>query len=614
MTHLDFRAPGLPLPLSELLSRALPACSEKRRAQLAERGAVQRAGRPSRWLSERVPAGERLSVECEEADLADFSDLDRADYQAAGPWEECRVLTPACPWRRGVLAAPPKAKPHLLDFERVEERGPIAELRLWNPPSSPALLLDILAGAGLAVLGDARRGGILVEGGLRVRAGVPSEGVPLDESPWWPSEPVFCSEMESGQRLPILSVSGATGRALAQGHPWILRDRQTGDPARFAPGSLVEVRTSEGARCGLARVEGSGRIAARMWSRSATRPRQAASPEARVAKALARRQSLLAPPSGVALTDAFRLVHGEADGLPGLAVDRLGPLLRVLVSGRASEGFLERVLDALVGALTDVLGPDPAVIQVTHLRERPAGRLECVQLARGQLAPPMLREDDRLCVRERGLAFLVDPGLASPERDTPGVGLYLDQRENRARLARHARRGGRWLNLFAHTGAFGVALLAAGAEELVSVDLSAAYLGWLEQNLALNQIDASRHRAVRADGRRFLARLEASDRFDGIVIDPPTAAAAGRHFWSVARDLESVLERAMRQLNPGGALFVSRNDRRGGSALEGVVHRAAARAGRELLELREMPPGLDFPGLSGFPEGDAFRAVLATLH
>ena len=88
------------------------------------------------------------------------------------------------------------------------------------------------------------------------------------------------------------------------------------------------------------------------------------------------------------------------------------------------------------------------------------------------------------------------------------MGLYLDQRENRARLAARAARGGRWLNLFAHTGAFSVALLAGGAEEVVSVDLSRAYLRWLEDNLAENDLPNSgaAHRAVRGEATQQASR------------------------------------------------------------------------------------------------------------
>jgi 23S rRNA (cytosine1962-C5)-methyltransferase len=347
-----------------------------------------------------------------------------------------------------------------------------------------------------------------------------------------------------------------------------------------------------------------------MWARDVAQVREAPSIEARVAHALRRRAPLLSPTSGER-TDAFRLIHGEADRLPGLAIDRFGPLLRVVASGRSCEGFEGRALDAVIGALSSHLGSDPPVVRVVHLRERPGGGLRAVELIRGK--PPSCDSDPgkpRLQVWERGLCFWVDPGLAHPEQPSPGVGLFLDQRENRARLAALARAGGRWLNLFAHTGGFSAALLAAGAEEVVSVDLSGAYLRWLEENLALNGLCSPRHRALQGDGRRVLERMSEAERFQGIVIDPPTAAAAGRRFWSVRRDLAPLVGSALRRLVPGGALLVCRNDRAARGALAQLVAAEATRSCVGLERVEAAPPGADFPSLPGFPEGDSFEGVL----
>ena len=208
----------------------------------------------------------------------------------------------------------------------------------------------------------------------------------------------------------------------------------------------------------------------------------------------------------------------------------------------------------------------------------------------------------------------VEPGLAEPSRPRPGVGLFLDQRENRARLARLARSGGVWLNLFAHTGAFSLALLDGGAERVVSVDLSAAYLRWLQDNLDLNRhagIDPSRHQAVRQDGRRYLAALPRAERFAGIVLDPPTAAAAGRRFWSIRRDLEPLVGQALGRLESGGMLLVCRNDRSSTAALRSLVERAAGANGVRLQRLDPAGAGPDFPRMPEFSEGQPFVGVLA---
>ena len=593
-TQLAFRAPGSSLPLEQLLSRALPELGAEAAEELLARGAVQVGARRRPGLATRVAPGTLVRVDCD-------TDVDAGDsLGSAGAW---LALVPALPWR-GAAFEPTRKLPGGLRFERGAVRDGLSELRLEGDPLELHRVLAKLSALGFAVVGDVAHGGILCAGGLRLREAQSEE--PAD---WWPAEPALLgtADGEPGAIVPF-AVSEATHRALARSHPWVLRDAETDDAARFAAGALVRLHDDL-----LARVEDSGRVAARVWWRGEQRPQPLAD---RVARALERRRSLLKPMPEAAVTNAFRLIHGEADGLPGIAVDRLGPLLRVLISGRAAETIREPVVDAVRAALRGEIGSEAPVVEVVHLRDRPAGRFECVRLVAGRRegweSLFERSESGRLTVVERGLRFAVDPGLAQPHKPSPGTGLYLDQRENRARLAVHARRGGRWLNLFAHTGAFSLALLDAGADEVVSVDLSARVLRWLEANLAGNPgLDAARHQSVCADGRRHLEKQRG--RFAGIVIDPPTAAAGGRGYWKLERDLPPLLEQALARLEPGGTLFVSRNDRRRREPATELVRRAGERSGVALRSVESAPPGVDFPRLSGFPEGDAFDAAIARL-
>jgi len=384
----------------------------------------------------------------------------------------------------------------------------------------------------------------------------------------------------------------------------VLPDADTSDITNLQPGSLAEVRGLRGEELGLARIEGRGRIAARMWSRS-TRRSEVASVEARVAAAVKRRRRLLDADT----TDALRLIHGEADNLPGLYVDRLGPLLRAVLLSRACGPVVDRVLNALLGPLAGALGPDPPVVRVVHLADPPPGSLRCVETVRGRL-DDLLDDSGRLTVREGDLRFLLDPGVGDARRPRPGTGLFLDQRDNRGRIARLAR-GGRWLNLFAHTGAFSAAALTGGAEQVVSVDLSSAYLAWLEANLAQNGLAGSHHRSVRMDARRYLERLDPEESFDGIICDPPTAAHAGRRFWSMQRGGGALLAACLGRLQPGGSLLVCRNDRGSRDTLAPLLRDVAKAAGIEISEVTSAGAGADFPRLATFPEGDAFEGILA---
>lgn len=307
---------------------------------------------------------------------------------------------------------------------------------------------------------------------------------------------------------------------------------------------------------------------------------------------------------GPRATSAFRLIHAEADGLPGLAVDLLGDELRLVTLGRACDPLLDEVVEALVEGLPI----DPAVVLVRHLAERPKGELHSVTVLRGAPRTEPFR------VKERGLLFEVDNGFADPMRSRPGFGLFVDQRKNRERIAKKVRDhgGGRWLNLFCHTGSFSVAALAAGADFVTSVDLSRRYLDTLLRNLESNGLDVTRNECVKMEAERYVEGLPEGERFDGIVLDPPTAAVAGKRFWSVRKRQAGLIGHCLQRLNRGGTLLACRNDRAAKDPLRDIVSRVADDSRVRLRDLKDAPPGPDFPRLAGFPEGDAFDGVMAT--
>jgi 23S rRNA (cytosine1962-C5)-methyltransferase len=151
----------------------------------------------------------------------------------------------------------------------------------------------------------------------------------------------------------------------------------------------------------------------------------------------------------------------------------------------------------------------------------------------------------------------------------------------------------------------------------MSVDLSAAYLKRLEANLSANRdrgVDPARNESVCIDGRRFLETLGSGRRFAGIVLDPPTAAAAGRRFWSLRQDLEPLLRRCVERLDSGGVLLVTQNRNGPPLGLDRILERIAGRARRPIARLESAAAGVDHPGLSGFPEGEPFEGWLMRLE
>ncbi len=619
---LHLRAPGAALRVVELLTCACPGLDRGVFADWATQRAIRVAGESVRDLDRVVAPGTELEV----GPLGASIDGEAwPELRAEGDHAVVRTVTP--PWRRGTLpwfddvdGGDPG-----IDFECGPDVDGLTDIALrWGtlperlgaatPFRLAAHLLGRLARSGLVVLGDPFHGGIVTEGGPAWWRGRDAGSAHV------PEISAFVGAPAEGSR-PSWRISDATARVLGRGHPWIRIDDETEDPAVFRPGARVALVTADGRAHGDALVEGAGRAGGARLRAGDVAGRAIASGsdgsawsvEACVARALERRADLI---DDTRRTDAFRLVHGEADGLPGLHVDRLGPLLRVLVTARCAAHLVDRALVAL-GAAGPRVVPGPwRVIEVLHLDERVPGRFERVRVHPYAGDPEGSAELGRhASVREHGLVYRVHPGLLEPDRSAPGFGLFLDQRENRAALAGHLRRARgetRVLNLFAHTGAFSVAALAAGAAEVVSVDLSAAYLRRLDENLVANAaqgVDPGRHVGVVQDGRRYLERLDPAEQFDAIVLDPPTAAAAGRHFFSVRKDVVPMVARCLAQLAPGGRLLLTLNDRKARRRIEPAIRDAAAMSGVRLASIEPARPARDFPHLEGFDEGDPFAGA-----
>ncbi len=618
MTTLRFRLPGRVQPLSAWLAALLPAIDRIQRRRLIEEGCVRLDGRVVDRASFDCPPGAMIEIQ----DVPELlSSSGSGSGSEEGTHRNWQAIVDRPPWPSGAIEVGPG---RVLEFIRGELHGELACLSLSGEACRAVDVCEALARASMPVVGDLVRGGLGVAGGPRLAPLEPSSSGPALD---WPDEETWRAEAEddrsrdeSGSGVGELLVSRETGRALRSGHPWILADDASDPATRFCPGALVRVVERGAGPVGWAHVEATPRLAARLWAAGDLTRREIPSVEARVARAIARRRALLVD-SDTRRTNAYRLIHGEGDGLPGLFVDRLGPLLRVLVSGWASEGFRERALAALRMQLPMTPEGSPwSVLELLHGRRPGASRVDRVRWIEG--GPEAIEQAGfgvtraMFLVEERGLRFAVDPGWDAPRRTRPGYGLFVDQRDNRDRLAGYAAGGGRWLNLFAHTGAFSVALLAAGAEQVVSVDLSGAYLERLESNLAANTdrgVEPARHRTVRGDVRRYLEELDPSETFRGIVIDPPTAAAAGRRFWSVKQDLEPLLRLAIDRLEPGAVLLVTQNRTGPPLGLDRVLERTLERAYRGFSSLEPAPAGPDHPSLKGFPEGDSFEGWLVIL-
>jgi 23S rRNA (cytosine1962-C5)-methyltransferase len=333
----------------------------------------------------------------------------------------------------------------------------------------------------------------------------------------------------------------------------------------------------------------------RAWSFD---PAEAIDPEffeRRLHQALELRRQILAD----ADTTACRLVAGESDGLPGLIVDRYD---RWVVCQFLSAGT-DRWKSIIVECLDDLLPDRLGIYERSDVDVR---KKEGLDLATGRLSgsePP-----DRVDIRENGCRYRVDV------KGGHKTGFYLDQRDNRACVAAHAK-GADMLNGFAYTGGFGVAALKAGAAHVVNIDASAAALELARTHVALNDLDGTRVDHVTGDVFSLLRRYRIDNRtFDVIVLDPPKFVNAKSDLMRASRGYKDINRLAFELLRPGGTLFTfSCSGLMGRDLFQKIVADAALDAGRHAMILHWLNQSPDHPTALNFPEGSYLKGVVCRV-
>lgn len=290
-------------------------------------------------------------------------------------------------------------------------------------------------------------------------------------------------------------------------------------------------------------------------------------------------------------TTAYRLFHGAADGLEGLTVDAYGDFLVASLYTEQRGAEQEAWLDAL-----HQLG-----FRGIYLKHRPRQANEVAQGERRERAPERaVRGQDAPAsfeIYEHGVPFEVR--LA----DGFSTGIFLDQRDNRARLKELAK-GKRVLNLFAYTCAFGVVAARAGASATTNIDVAVPVLERGKANYVRAGLALEGHRFFARDVLNTLPKLaRKGERFDIVVLDPPSyASVKGKGRFNVEQDYAALVAAALSVLAPAGTLLACTNHQRfRDSDLEQAIRGAAAGLGLRLRSLEGVAPPLDYPSVSGRP-------------
>lgn len=297
------------------------------------------------------------------------------------------------------------------------------------------------------------------------------------------------------------------------------------------------------------------------------------------------------------LTNCYRLIHGEGDGLPGLIIDYYDG---VCVMQAHSVGMF-RAKGAICEALKSVFGPSLKAVYDKSSGTAPfkAG----LDLVDGYLYRSESFSDDEQVVLENGHRFFVN------WTEGQKTGFFLDQRENRALVGKYSR-GRNVLNLFCYTGGFSVYALGAGAVHVDSVDSSRKAVDMVERNMSLNGFEPSRHTGYCADAIEFLRNVP-EDKYDLMIVDPPAFAKHRGALNNALRAYQRLNAAAISKVASGGLVFTfSCSQVVDKEAFALAVFSAAAQTGRSVRILDRLNQPADHAVNIYHPEGEYLKGLL----
>jgi 23S rRNA (cytosine1962-C5)-methyltransferase len=381
-------------------------------------------------------------------------------------------------------------------------------------------------------------------------------------------------------------------KSVLRRHPWLFSGAVAQLDGRARPGDTVDVVSHEGRPLGRAAWSPASQIRARMWSFAVDETIDHAFFKRRVAASVARRDAL----PELAGQQGLRLIHAESDGLPGVIADRYGDTVVVQLTTAGADKWRAAIADSLQKATGCARIYERSDVEVRSLEG-----LESVTGWLHGAAP----EGD-IVIAENGVRMAVD--IVGGHK----TGFYLDQRENRRRVAQLAR-DRRVLNCFCYTAGFSLQALAGGAREVVSVDSSGPALATAQRNLALNpQLESARAIWREADVFAELrSQRAASERYDLVILDPPKFANTAAHADRAARAYKDINLHAMQLLAPGGLLMTySCSGGVGADLFQKIIAGAALDAGRTARVVQHLHGAADHPVDLAFPEGEYLKGLL----
>lgn len=388
----------------------------------------------------------------------------------------------------------------------------------------------------------------------------------------------------------VLNVDPSLESALVSGHPWIYRNHLP--KHNLEGGEWIVVRSGGTQAYGL--YDASSPIAVRLFFHeplgAVTR-----APQTEMAHRLVQALELRARFFD-AQTNAYRLVFGEGDFLPGLTIDRYERFAVVQTYADA----LQTILPDVIRTLTREQG------KLTFHPQRCKGVLtrdeNGLQALWGELPPP------ELTISENGLRMIANL------YDGQKTGLFLDHRDNRSLIERFSR-GKRVLNLFSYTGAFSLYAARGGAQSVTSVDIAEAAILDAQRNFQLNGFDPDDHEFIVQDCFSLLEEYARQGRrFDLVIVDPPSLARSKQSRYAAARAYARLNRLALKCVEPGGLLATaSCTSQIFPEHFKEILSQAATETSKRVQILQENGQAIDHPVPVSFPEGRYLKFILARV-
>jgi 23S rRNA (cytosine1962-C5)-methyltransferase len=391
--------------------------------------------------------------------------------------------------------------------------------------------------------------------------------------------------------LPVVRLQPGRHKRAALGHPWIFSNEivMDGGAKALPAGEIVRFQAHDGSFLGTGSFQSQNLIAGRIFTRKPLETINAAFFVRRFERAAALRARFI---DG---TD-YRLIHAEADGLPGLIVDRFGAVFSL----QANTAGMDRLLPAVTEALGAVFDPAGIIAHNDSAARASEGLPREVKVLAGTVPPEVE-------LAENGVRFVAD--LLGGQK----TGWYFDQRDNHARLARLAK-GGRVLDVYCHAGGFGIAAAKAGAASVVGVDSSAGALALAAKAAQLNDV-AGVCTWEKADAFDDLQkRAAAKERYDIVIADPPPFVKSRKDLASGAKGYRKLTRLAAELVVEGGLLFIaSCSHNMALDAFVDEVARGLAEARREGAIVETLFAAPDHPVHPHLPESAYLKGVLVRV-